>query len=156
MCYQTPSDREFIIWSLSQTILISINLHMTTLTRVLLNLSSRNWWGLWIHGDLGLSNNLIWTCYYYHFVTHNWVVGDVLRWLAANSTTRLHIIAQYWQLLPSPDDPRSGDYGYTQHQMHEFGADQGVALYEALDAAADRNVSIRCASWLTTCMISGY
>ena len=38
----------------------------------------------------------------------------------------------------------------------EFGADQGVALYEALDAAADRNVSIRCASWLTTCMISGY
>ncbi|RDX64671.1 Phospholipase D Z, partial [Mucuna pruriens] len=69
--------------------------------------------------------------------------GDVLRWLAANSTTRLHIIAQYWQLVPSPNDPRSGDYGYSQHQMHEFGAHQGVSLYQALDAAADRNVSIR-------------
>ncbi|KAK7311912.1 hypothetical protein RJT34_10381 [Clitoria ternatea] len=69
--------------------------------------------------------------------------GDVLQWLAANSTKRLHILAQYWQLLASPDDPRSGDYGYTQHQMQEFGAHQGAALYQALDAAADRNVSIR-------------
>lgn len=73
------------------------------------------------------------------------VVGDVLRWLAANTTKRLDIIAQYWQLLASPNDPRSGDYGYTQHQMHKFGAHQGAALYQALDAAADRNVSIRCA-----------
>ncbi|KAJ1413110.1 Phospholipase D/Transphosphatidylase [Sesbania bispinosa] len=69
--------------------------------------------------------------------------GDVLRWLAANSTRRLDIIAQYWQLLASPDDPRSGDFGYTQHQMHEFGAHQGAAVYQALDTAADRNVSIR-------------
>lgn len=69
--------------------------------------------------------------------------GDVLRWMAANSTRRLDVIAQYWQLLASPDDPRSGDYGYTQDQMHKFGAHQGAAVYQALDAAADRNVNIR-------------
>jgi len=33
--------------------------------------------------------------------------------------------------------------------MHEFGASQGVSLYQELEAAADRNVSIRCVSiWL--------
>ncbi|XP_027356911.1 phospholipase D Z-like [Abrus precatorius] len=69
--------------------------------------------------------------------------GDVLQWMAANSTKRLHIIAQYWQLLASPNDPRSGDYGYSQNQMHEFGANQGAAVYQALDDAADRDVSIR-------------
>lgn len=73
--------------------------------------------------------------------------ADVLHWLAANSTKSLDIIAQYWQLLPSPEDPRSGDYGYTQHQMHQFGAHQGSSLYQALDhAAANPNVSIRCVS----------
>ncbi|GAU27045.1 hypothetical protein TSUD_314060 [Trifolium subterraneum] len=69
--------------------------------------------------------------------------GDVLRWMAANSTRRLDVIAQYWQLLASPDDPRSGDYGYTQDQMQKFGAHQGAAVYQALDDAADRNVNIR-------------
>ncbi|KAK2445911.1 phospholipase D Z [Trifolium repens] len=69
--------------------------------------------------------------------------GDVLRWMAANSTRRLDVIAQYWQLLASPDDSRSGDYGYTQDQMHKFGARQGAAVYQALDDAADRNVNIR-------------
>ncbi|KEH35900.1 putative phospholipase D [Medicago truncatula] len=69
--------------------------------------------------------------------------GDVLRWMAENSTRRLDVIAQYWQLLASSDDPRSGDYGYTQDQMHKFGAHQGAAVYQALDAAADRNVNIR-------------
>ncbi|CAI8599541.1 unnamed protein product [Vicia faba] len=69
--------------------------------------------------------------------------GDVLRWLAANSTSRLDVIAQYWQLLASPDDPRTGDYGYTREQMHRFGAHEGAAVYQALDDAADRNVSIR-------------
>ena len=68
--------------------------------------------------------------------------------MAANSTRRLDIIAQYWQLLASPNDPRSGDYGYSQHQMQEFGAHQGAALYQALDDAADRNVSVRCVSVL--------
>ncbi|XP_045804186.1 phospholipase D Y-like [Trifolium pratense] len=69
--------------------------------------------------------------------------GDVLRWMAANSTRRLDVIAQYWQLLASPDDPRSGDYGYSQDQMHKFGVHQGAAVYQALDDAADRNVNIR-------------
>ncbi|CAL0327171.1 unnamed protein product [Lupinus luteus] len=69
--------------------------------------------------------------------------GDVLRWLAENSTKKLDVIAQYWQLLASPNDPRSGDYGYTQDQMNHFGANQGAAVYDSLDDAADRNVSIR-------------
>jgi phospholipase D3/4 len=68
--------------------------------------------------------------------------------MAANSTRRLDVIAQYWQLLASPDDSRSGDYGYTQDQMHKFGAHQGAAVYQALDDAADRNVNIRCVSIL--------
>jgi phospholipase D3/4 len=68
--------------------------------------------------------------------------------MAANSTRRLDVIAQYWQLLASPDDPRSGDYGYTQDQMHKFGDHQGAAVYQALDDAADRNVNIRCVSIL--------
>lgn len=72
----------------------------------------------------------------------------MLQWLAANSTRRLDVIAQYWQLLASPDDPRTGDYGYTREQMQEFGAHQGAAVYEALDDAADRNVSIRYVSIL--------
>ncbi|KAF7817305.1 phospholipase D Z-like [Senna tora] len=69
--------------------------------------------------------------------------GDVLRWLAANSTRRLDIIAQYWQLVASPNDSRSGDYGYSETDMRKFGAHEGAAVYEAIDAAADRNVSIR-------------
>ncbi|OIW14972.1 hypothetical protein TanjilG_30691 [Lupinus angustifolius] len=69
--------------------------------------------------------------------------GDVLRWLAENSTKKLDVIAQYWQLLASPNDPRSGDYGYTKYQMKHFGANQGAAVYNSLDDAAHRNVSIR-------------
>ncbi|QHN82946.1 hypothetical protein HN51_059524 [Arachis hypogaea] len=69
--------------------------------------------------------------------------GDVLSWMAGNSTRRLDITAQYWELLASPDDPRSGDYGYSEQQMQEFGAQEGAALYQALEDAADRNVSIR-------------
>ncbi|KAK7283130.1 hypothetical protein RIF29_12438 [Crotalaria pallida] len=69
--------------------------------------------------------------------------GDVLRWLASNSTKKLDVIAQYWQLLASPNDPRSGDYGYSKDQMHHFGSNQGATLYQTLHDAADRNVSIR-------------
>ncbi|KAI9118630.1 hypothetical protein K1719_010962 [Acacia pycnantha] len=69
--------------------------------------------------------------------------GDVLRWLAANSTRRLDIIAQYWQLVASPHDSRSGDYGYSESDMRKFGAPEGAAVYNAIDAAADRNVKIR-------------
>ncbi|PON99234.1 Phospholipase D-like domain containing protein [Trema orientale] len=69
--------------------------------------------------------------------------GDVLRWLAGNSSRRLDIIAQYWQLVASPEDPNSGDYGYSKKDMLRFGAEQGADVYKALEKAADHNVSIR-------------
>ncbi|KAJ6373230.1 hypothetical protein OIU76_027546 [Salix suchowensis] len=69
--------------------------------------------------------------------------GDVLLWLAKNSTKNLDVIAQYWQLVASPDDPRSGDHGYSKDEMKRFGADQGSAVYNAIEDAALRNVSIR-------------
>ncbi|KAI6680386.1 hypothetical protein NL676_034267 [Syzygium grande] len=53
------------------------------------------------------------------------VLADVLRWLAGNSTKKLDVIAQYWQLNARPDDPRSGDYGYSRSDMLRFGADLG-------------------------------
>jgi hypothetical protein len=43
----------------------------------------------------------------------------------------------------APDGPRSGDYGYSEAQMDNFGAPQGSHVYQALEHAADRNVSIR-------------
>uniref|UniRef100_A0A6M2F2L8 PLD phosphodiesterase domain-containing protein n=1 Tax=Populus davidiana TaxID=266767 RepID=A0A6M2F2L8_9ROSI len=69
--------------------------------------------------------------------------GDVLLWLAKNSTKSLDVIAQYWQLVASPADPRSGDYGYSKEEMKRFGVDQGSAVYNAIEDAALRNVSIR-------------
>ncbi|CAN1177342.1 Probable phospholipase D F09G2.8 [Linum perenne] len=69
--------------------------------------------------------------------------GDVLRWMAGNSTETLDVIAQYWQLVASPKDPRSGDYGYSEADMARFGVGQGAAVYKALEDASDRNVSIR-------------
>ncbi|GAV84301.1 PLDc_2 domain-containing protein [Cephalotus follicularis] len=69
--------------------------------------------------------------------------GEVFKWLAFNSSHKLDIIAQYWQLLAHPDDPRSGDYGYSQSDMNRFGAHEGSAVYDALEKAADRNISIR-------------
>lgn len=69
--------------------------------------------------------------------------ADVLRWLAGNSTKKLDIIAQYWQLNARPDDPHSGDYGYSQSDMLRFGADLGHGVYKAIEDAADRNVTIR-------------
>lgn len=69
--------------------------------------------------------------------------GDVFVWLANNASHRLDIIAQYWQLNAHPEDPNSGDYGYSQADMDRFGASQGSHVYNALDNAADRNVSLR-------------
>lgn len=69
--------------------------------------------------------------------------GDVFKWLANNSTEKLDIIAQYWQLVAHPDDPRSGDYGYSKEDMQRFGADEGLAVYKALEDAANRDVDIR-------------
>ncbi|KAG4190467.1 hypothetical protein ERO13_A07G032950v2 [Gossypium hirsutum] len=69
--------------------------------------------------------------------------GDVFKWLAYNSTDKLDIIAQYWQLKAHPEDSRSGDYGYSKADMHRFGAHQGFSVYTALENAADRDVDIR-------------
>ncbi|KAK6927646.1 Phospholipase D-like domain [Dillenia turbinata] len=69
--------------------------------------------------------------------------GDVLKWMAGNASVSLDVMAQYWQLVSHPEDSRSGDYGYSQQQMHKFGADQGFDVYKALESAADRNVGIR-------------
>lgn len=69
--------------------------------------------------------------------------GDVFKWLAYNSTDKLDIIAQYWQLKAHPEDSRSGDYGYSKDDMQRFGAHQGFSVYTALENAADRDVDIR-------------
>ncbi|CAA0810654.1 Unknown protein [Striga hermonthica] len=69
--------------------------------------------------------------------------ADVFRWLAGNSSRNLDIIAQYWQLVAHPEDPRSGDYGYSKDDMHKFGANDGYEVYRALENAADRGISIR-------------
>ncbi|KAL8521832.1 hypothetical protein ACS0TY_012120 [Phlomoides rotata] len=69
--------------------------------------------------------------------------ADVFRWLAGNSSRSLDIIAQYWQLIAHPEDPRSGDYGYSKEEMKKFGANDGHEVYRALENAADRNISMR-------------
>lgn len=76
-------------------------------------------------------------------------LGDVFRWLAQNSSHKLDIIAQYWQLNAQPEDPRSGDYGYSKADMSRFGAAQGSQVYKAIEDAADRNVSIRYKQYAT-------
>ncbi|KAJ6957015.1 hypothetical protein NC653_039056 [Populus alba x Populus x berolinensis] len=51
--------------------------------------------------------------------------------------------AEEKHLVASPADPRSGDYGYSKEEMKRFGVDQGSAVYNAIEDAALRNVSIR-------------
>lgn len=75
-------------------------------------------------------------------------VADVFRWMAGNSSRSLDIIAQYWQLIAHPDDPRSGEYGYSKDDMLRFGANEGYEVYRALGNAADRNISMRYSSTL--------
>ncbi|KZV37781.1 phospholipase D Z [Dorcoceras hygrometricum] len=69
--------------------------------------------------------------------------ADVFQWLAGNSSHSLDIIAQYWQLVAHPQDPRSGDYGYSKDEMQRFGANEGFEVYKALESAADRDINIR-------------
>ncbi|KAG0493256.1 hypothetical protein HPP92_004250 [Vanilla planifolia] len=69
--------------------------------------------------------------------------GEVLRWIAGNATRRLDVIAQYWQLLAQPGNPKSGDYGFSAADMERFGAGEGAAVYKALEEAAKRMVNIR-------------
>jgi phospholipase D3/4 len=67
----------------------------------------------------------------------------VLQWLSGNATKSLDILAQYWQFLPQPNNPKSGDYGFSESDMRRFGADQGRRVYKALENAADRKIKIR-------------
>ncbi|RZC53930.1 hypothetical protein C5167_012793 [Papaver somniferum] len=69
--------------------------------------------------------------------------GDVFKWLAGNSTKRLDMIVQYWQFLAQPENPKSGDFGYSKQEMDRFGADVGYQVFQSLENAADRNVNIR-------------
>ncbi|WVZ79177.1 hypothetical protein U9M48_026785 [Paspalum notatum var. saurae] len=69
--------------------------------------------------------------------------GDVLQWLSGNATRSLDILAQYWQLLAQPNNPKSGDYGFSDSDMKRFGADEGRRVYKALENAADRKIKIR-------------
>ncbi|GLJ15401.1 hypothetical protein SUGI_0252810 [Cryptomeria japonica] len=69
--------------------------------------------------------------------------GDVLQWIAGNSSSKLDIIAQYWELLAQPNNPKSGDYGYSAADLERLGAPIGRAVFNSLQSAADRNVSIR-------------
>ncbi|AQK90671.1 Protein MEI2-like 1 [Zea mays] len=64
--------------------------------------------------------------------------GDVLQWLSGNATKSLDILAQYWQFLPQPNNPKSGDYGFSKSDMRRFGADEGRRVYKALENAADQ------------------
>lgn len=79
------------------------------------------------------ANNFIWKC----------LSADVLQWLAGNSSKSLDIIAQYWQLIASPSNPLSGDYGYSKDDMQRFGANDGLKVYRAIEDAANRNIAIR-------------
>lgn len=69
--------------------------------------------------------------------------GDVFQWLAGNATESLDLLAQYWQLLAQPDNPLSGDYGYSSEDMKRFGAPVGQAVYQSLDEAAERGILMR-------------
>ncbi|GJY07472.1 hypothetical protein Tco_0374526 [Tanacetum coccineum] len=69
-------------------------------------------------------------------------IADVLRWLAGNASHNLDIMAQYWQLVAHPDDPNSGDYGYSKEEMQSFGSNDGASVYKSIEEAADRNVQV--------------
>ncbi|KAK3039592.1 hypothetical protein RJ639_029291 [Escallonia herrerae] len=49
-------------------------------------------------------------------------------------------MAQYWQLIANSSDPRSGDYGYSEADMQNFGANKWFGVYKAIENAADHNV----------------
>ncbi|KAI5069170.1 hypothetical protein GOP47_0015471 [Adiantum capillus-veneris] len=78
-----------------------------------------------------------------HMVSGVLSTGDVFQWLAGNATWKLDLLVQYWQLVAQPHHPASGDYGYSSNEMRRFGAHVGKAVYDSLDAAAERGVDMR-------------
>ncbi|TVU08336.1 hypothetical protein EJB05_41737 [Eragrostis curvula] len=68
--------------------------------------------------------------------------GDVLQWLSGNATKNLDILAQYWQFLAQPKNPKSGDYGFSESDMARFGANEGLRVYKALENAADQSADL--------------
>ncbi|KAL9247891.1 hypothetical protein vseg_021271 [Gypsophila vaccaria] len=69
--------------------------------------------------------------------------ADVFKWLAGNATTKLDVMAQYWQLVAGPNNSLSGDYGYSEEDMLRFGAQEGFSVYKAIENAANRSVVVR-------------
>lgn len=61
-----------------------------------------------------------------------------LTMLANSSAKTLDITAMYFDLLGTEDRKM-----YTPHQMKAFGAERGIAVFKAIEAAAIRGVSIR-------------
>ncbi|XP_071688301.1 uncharacterized protein [Rutidosis leptorrhynchoides] len=82
--------------------------------------------------------------------------GDVFRWLAGNSSHKLDIMTQMWQLIARPDDPRSGDYGYSEYNMHNFGSNEGLSVYKSIQDATDRGINIRYISNTYAAVFAGY
>src|SRR5882762_8705839 len=66
---------------------------------------------------------------------------DVLVCMTRAAQSTIDLTAMYWALLPDPtgDDEK----GFTNEQLDMLGAGTGRALYEALQVAAERGVSIR-------------
>ncbi|CAI9297646.1 unnamed protein product [Lactuca saligna] len=96
-----------------------------------------------ISAKLGLSNPFPRTCLSSLSFPGVLSTADVFRWLAGNSSDKLDIMAQYWQLIAQPDDPRSGDYGYSAESMKNFGSGDGSSVYKSIEDAADRDVNVR-------------
>ena len=67
----------------------------------------------------------------------------MFQWIAGNATENLDLLVQYWQLLAQPNNPLSGDYGYSNEDMQRFGASIGQEVYQSLDAAATRGINMR-------------
>lgn len=67
----------------------------------------------------------------------------MLQWISGNTTESLDILAQYWQFIAHPKNPKSGEYGFSESDMARFGSGEGLRVYKALEKAADRKVKIR-------------
>ncbi|KVH88803.1 Phospholipase D/Transphosphatidylase [Cynara cardunculus var. scolymus] len=65
----------------------------------------------------------------------------VFRWLDGNSSHILELMAQYLQLIAHPNDPRSGDYGYSKENMQSFGSTESSSVYKSIEDVVDRDHS---------------
>jgi phospholipase D3/4 len=66
---------------------------------------------------------------------------DVLARLTRAAQSTIDLTAMYWALRPNPEG--DDENGFTEAQFDSMGAGKGRALFEALEEAAGRGVSIR-------------